>query len=462
MEGISWDAIVDFGFISLFLVVSTFLRAKLPFLQKYLIPNGILAGILGIIIGQYVLHIFDPEQMGTYVYHLLTAAFIAMGLRGSRVKQSHGTITTTVINGQTYALQGLLGMAFTIIVIITILPDLFPAFGLQLVMGFANSPGVAYSLGRSWEQLGFIGGGQVGLTFGAAGFLWAYIVGIIMINWGIRHKKTAYVTDYEQIPRSIFTGVVGRSEQKKEAGKLTTASEAIETMSLQLALVGIVFLATYYTIDTITSLLMVLGETGESLAYLIAGFGYVFGAVIAIFVRKVINLISADHLVDEGLMTRIGGAFIDYMIAASIAAISITLILDYWVAIALLSAIGGIATLLWVYTLSYKMHRDYRFERMIATFGTMTGTIASGLALLRIVDPHFKAPVAEDLVYAGGLSLFVGLPILLCANIPVLGYPDRSVQSLVTAIGILIVYSIVLFAVWKIYNKFFRKSVDET
>ncbi len=462
MEGISWDAIVDFGFISLFLVVSTFLRAKVPFLQKYLIPNGILAGILGIIIGQYVFNIFDPEQMGTYVYHLLTAAFIAMGLRGSRVKQSHGTITTTVINGQTYALQGLLGMAFTIIVIITILPGLFPAFGLQLVMGFANSPGVAYSLGRSWEQLGFIGGGQIGLTFGAAGFLWAYIVGIIMINWGIRHKKTAYIKSYEQIPRSIFTGVVGRSEQKKEAGKLTTASEAIETLSLQLALVGIVFLATYYTIDTITSLLMMLGETGESLAYLIAGFGYVFGAVIAILVRKIINLISADHLVDEGLMTRIGGAFIDYMIAASIAAISITVILDYWAAIALLSAIGGIATLLWVYTLSYKMHRDYRFERMIATFGTMTGTIASGLALLRIVDPHFKAPVAEDLVYAGGLSLFVGLPILLCANIPVLGYPDRSVQSLVTAIGILIVYSIVLFAAWKIYNKVFRKHVDET
>lgn len=60
----------------------------------------------------------------------------------------------------------------------------------------------------------------------------------------------------------------------------------------------------------------------------------------------------------------------------------------------------------------------HHLARNAAVFGFLTGTIASGLALLRMVDPELDTPVAEELACAGGLSLLVGFPLLLMLNFP--------------------------------------------
>lgn len=463
MEGITWGALLDFAYLGLFLLIATFLRSRIKFLQKFLIPNNILAGLLGLFLGQYLFKVLDPDVLGSYVYHLLTAAYIAMGLRGSNVKRGYGAITTMTIHCQIFAVQGLLGLLFTLVLILTYFPHLFPSFGVQLVMGFGQNPGVAYSMGKTWETMGFFGGGQVGLAFGALGFLFAYVVGIILINWGVRHRKTTLFKGYDKIKSSVFTGIVARSEQKTEAGKLTTASEAIDTLALQGALIGLVFLITYHFITNVTGVLAGLGEAGEDFASLIGGFGFVFGAIFALFVRFLFARFKIDHVIDKGLMTRLSGFFIDFMVCAAIAAISFTMISTYWKEILALALIGGVITLLLVYLLSYKMHLDHKFERMLASFGLATGTVSSGLALLRVVDAHFDTPVAEDLVYSGGMAIFFALPILLVANIPALGYPDQSVEAIIRTILIIIAYIIVLFILWKVYqNIYWRRSREDT
>lgn len=463
MAGVAWEPLLVFGYLSAFLVVATFLRSRISFLQKFLIPNSIMAGFLGIIFGQYVFKVIDPHQMGDYVYHLLTLAFIAMGLRGSRVKRSYGTVTTMILHCQGYALQGILGLAFALILILTYFPQLFPTFGLHLVMGFGNNPGVAYSFGHTWEQMGFTAGAQVGLTFGALGFLWAYIVGMIIINWGVRRNRTSLFKGFDQIPASVFSGIVGRNEQKKEAGKLVTSSEAVESLAFHLALVGAVFLLAYYTLRTIIGSLEGLGEMGHNLASLVGGFGYLAGILLALLIRSIINALRIDHVIDTGLMTRLGGTFIDYMIAASVAAISLEMIRAYWMEIAVLSTLGGLATLALVLFLVKRMHLDYHFERMLASFGLLTGTVASGLALLRVVDPHFETPVAEDLVYAGGLAMVTGLPILLIANMPAIGYvAGRTIPSLIQTLVYVAVYMVVLYAGWMIYRALFLRRLQKS
>ncbi len=348
-------------------------------------------------------------------------------------------------------------MLFSLILIVTYFPHLFPSFGVQLVMGFGQNPGVAYSLGKTWEGMGFIGGGQVGLAFGALGFLFAYGVGLVLINWGVRHNKTTLFKGYDQIPPSVFSGLIGRGEKSQEAGRLTTASEAIDTLALQAALIGFVFLITYYFLIIVTGALEGLGGAGKDFAALIGGFGFVFGAIIALFVRFVINRLRIDYIVDRGLMTRLSGLFIDFMVCAAVAAISFTMLRSYWKEILILSAIGGLVTFVLVYFLSYRMHLDHKFERMLASFGLATGTMSSGLALLRVVDKDFDTPVAEDLVYSGGMAIFFALPILMIANIPALGYPDQSIEAIIRTILIIIGYIIVLFAFWKIYHAVYMR-----
>jgi Na+/glutamate symporter len=59
-------------------------------------------------------------------------------------------------------------------------------FQKYLIGGFALGSGQAFSIGTSWEKFGFTGGGSVGLTFAAIGFLLGCFGGIFLINQAVR------------------------------------------------------------------------------------------------------------------------------------------------------------------------------------------------------------------------------------------------------------------------------------
>ncbi len=461
MEGMSWGTILDFAYLSVFLLAATLLRSRVKFLQKFLVPNSIIAGILAIIFGQYIFNLFDLDNLGEYVYHLLTLSFIAVGLRGTKSKHGYGAITTSVTAALGIAIQGLLGLVFTLILILTYFPDLFPTFGIQLVMGFANNPGVAYSFGKSWEAMGFVEGGQVGLTFGAIGFLWAYLMGMIIVNWGVRKNKTSLGKNYKILPKSVFTGIIGKDEPQQESGKITTASEAIDSTTLHISLIGMVFLITYLFMSYGLGYLHNLGGAASELATSLQGFNFVFGIVFAFITRKAISMFRVTYIIDNKTMTRLGGLFLDFMIVTAIAAISIEATRSYWLEIALLTTIGVFVTLGTVLFLNYRMHLDYHFERSVTDYGALTGTITSGLALLRIIDPELETPVAIDRVYSGGIVFFLALPILLSANIPAVAYTQGNpVQGLLSSIAIVSVYIIVLLGLWRLYKYFYMRKMN--
>ncbi len=52
---------------------------------------------------------------------------------------------------------------------------------------------------------------------------------------------------------------------------------------------------------------------------------------------------------------------------------------------------------------------QWRQERALALFGTVTGTAASGLALLALVDPELESPVSAEL----GAMVVVSAPAVL-------------------------------------------------
>ncbi len=54
---------------------------------------------------------------------------------------------------------------------------------------------------------------------------------------------------------------------------------------------------------------------------------------------------------------------------------------------------------------------SYPLERTAALYGAVTGTVSSGLLLLRIADPEFKTPVAIELAV---MNVFSIIPIGIC------------------------------------------------
>ncbi len=86
-------------------------------------------------------------------------------------------------------MQAILGFGISLVLAYTIFPELFPPFGLLLPLGFGQGAGEAYSIGYSWEALGFTNGGNIGLSIAMIGLVWSIIPGIPLLNYLVRRKE---------------------------------------------------------------------------------------------------------------------------------------------------------------------------------------------------------------------------------------------------------------------------------
>lgn len=465
------DFILDFSFLSLFLLLGTALRRYVPFFQKYLIPNNIIGGFLGLILGPQILgHVFkgfsfadysyvplNSDRLGVYVYHILALTFIAMGLRKEKTHWGKGPLSTSLTGLFCFLGQATIGLLVAFLLIVTIEPDLFPGIGMLVTMGFGMGPGLAYSMGLNWEQFGFDGGAQVGLTFAAIGYLFAFFGGIWLIQWGIKNKKTKIIKSMDEISSDVRMGVY-KIEEPPSAGRLPLASEAIESIAFQIALIGFVYLLTYFVVYLITGWMESAGLHG--FVGTVWSFHFIFAIIISLVVRKVMDMQKRSYVIDTGLMNRLAGASIDYLVVSSIAAISIVVVAKYWVSLLLMSILAGIYTGLIIYWAVYRAFDDYPFERFIGIFGEKTGTTNSGLALIRVTDPEFKTNVAEDLIYGGAITIFLGLPLLVAMNFPMTIF-NNTFRGYVITLGIFIAYWLLLLIIWRAIGFLkFKKVLD--
>jgi len=204
-------------------------------------------------------------------------------------------------------------------------------------------------------------------------------------------------------------------------------------------------LAVYLTLYGISMLLGRLGNVGANLANVLWGFHFVFGTMYAIIVKLAMARLRKrgvmHHVYNNNrILSRISGTSFDYMVAASIAAISVEVILDSWIILLLLTAAGGIITLWFSLYAARKVFKKDILEYTLGFFGTYTGTLSTGMALLRTVDPSFRTKVADHLVLGGGLALFFAFPLLLILNLPVIALTENKPEFHFYALAALVVY----------------------
>lgn len=451
-----WNLIIDLGLVSIALLIATLIRARFSFFQKFLIPNSITAGFL--LLPFYNLAApslgINTEGLGNLVYHLLSVSFIAMTLRTFARRPSPVNVLSMAVSiFSQYTIMTFLGFSISLLLMATILPDLFPGFGLFLTLGFNLGPGQAFAMGSGWEKLGFPGSGTVGLTFGALGFIFACFIGIPLINIG--KKKKWFNTDEIKTLDidEVKPGVFDRNHENKTGLKETTDSEAIDTLSYNFAYVFAGYLLTFLLLKLITFGLSHAGNTGKELAWNLWGLSFIFAALIAMLIKKLIYRFKLDHTIDNGSMMRITGLSVDIMVAASIGAISIVVVKQYWLPILILAFIGiTILTFshLW---LSSRLFDNFRFYRMILIFGTSTGTLPTGLALLRVIDPDFKTPASSDYMYAAVIVFAAAIPMILSMNLISHGYSNSNPMFYWIAYGIYSVYMLVILISYKLISK---------
>ena len=407
-----FEPMLVLGFMSIMLLVGIFLRNKLRFFQYFLIPSCLVGGIFGLVFVSTGIVKIEASSLETFAYHFFNISFISVGLSSSNEDSEtkirgkdyiKGSVWMALIQSISFSLQAVIG-GVVVLLLGLFGMKLFPTFGFLVSLGFEEGPGQALSFGKVWETVGFENAATIGLTFAALGFLFSFFVGVPLANWGIRKGHTDQTPS--SLPKHFLKGIVPKDHKKEMAGNLTMHSGNIETLAFHAALIGLVYILAY-------GFTLLLGKIlPPDVAKMLWGFFFFIGMAIAFLVRLVMQKLKIDHLIDGGLQRRITGFAVDYLIVATIMAIQVVVVWKYILPVTLIALIGGFTTTFVVIFLGRRLWA-YNIERSVTIYGAVTGTVSSGLLLLRIVDPEFKTPVAIEV---GLMNLFM-VPIILSYGI---------------------------------------------
>ena len=265
----------------------------------------------------------------------------------------------------------------------------------------------------------------------------ACIVGVIYLNILVRKGKL------ERADVEIESGSVS-VDTFQDKGEVPI-SESIDRLSIQMALVLGVYLLSYLVISGIGKLTAGLGnEISNTISTLLWGFNFIVGSAIALLLRAVLKALRKNKLMtrqyqNNYLLSRISGFAFDLMIIAGIGSIRISDLRGLWLPFILMSVSGMVITLIYLQWICKKNYPNYYYEGLLSMYGMMTGTISSGVLLLREVDPMFKSPAANNLITGSGTAIVFGAPMLaLIAIAPI------SAEMTWLTLGLLVIYTALL------------------
>lgn len=429
-----WTLFTDIGFISILLLIGKVIRVYVKQVQKLFIPPSLLAGLLGLTFGPNGLGwIPFSDNIGTYAAVLIALVFGSLPL--SSPKMSMKLISGRVGPMWAYAQVGMLmqwGLAglFGLFVIKQIWPDLNDAFGIMLSTGFYGGHGTAAAIGAAFDGLGWEDAFSLAMTTATVGIICAIIGGLIMIKWAARHKQTSFISDFDDLPDELRSGLL--PENKRESiGTATTSSISIDSLTFHSALVFVIALLGYAASQWVKIHYPMLELPVFSCAF-----------VIGLLLKQVFDLTRVSTYICPVTTQRLSSSFTDLLVAFGVASIKLGIVVKY--AVPLIVLIVGGVIIVWGITfyLGRRLAKTYWFERTIFAWGWWTGTMAMGIALLRIVDPKLASKAMDD--YALAYLPIAPVEILLITFVPILFVNGFGVWLSLACVGISLL--ILLFA----------------
>lgn len=398
-----WSFLIQIFVLILALLVGNILRRKIPFIRKSLIPTSLLGGLLILFIKllPFYDNVVNQATMEIITYHALGIGFIALGLKQAKDSQktSAGKVMETgILTAATYVIQGLVGLAVTMVLFYMI--GFFPGGGIILALGFGQGTGQALNYGKMYEtDFGFVGGTTWGLTIATVGFIAASIVGVTYMN--ILRKKGKLKLHSDE-------GVKHTLEDYVSEGEIPL-TESVDKFTINFCMVFLVYAIAYLIMRIVN-------------VNLIWGFNFLLGTILAALVRWIIKLLKKGKLMhreltNNYLLDRISGFMFDLMIIAGVAAIDLSQLSGMWWQLLIVCVLGTAVTFIYLRLACNHLYPGYRDEAFFSMFGMLTGTASNGMILLREIDPKFETPAANNLVLQGIPAIAFGGVLLLLFNI---------------------------------------------
>lgn len=441
-----WGTLNIIAVLLISLLVGNVLKKTIPLLQASLIPTSVLGGgILLILSGIYRLItkeiLFDADFFGgkgMMTLEMITYHTLALGFIASTFKSSEGKLTkqrtveifnTGVTTVATYLLQGIFGLAISLIAAL-IMKNFFEAAGMILPFGYGQGTGQAMNYGNIYErEYGFEGGKSFGLAVAALGFLSASIGGVIHLNI---QKKRGVIKLGDIKERAL------RAEEIQNENEIPM-QESIDKMTIQVALIVLAYMITYFMMSGLGSLL-------PGMKSVIFGFNFLLGVLTATLIKTLLNILRKKNIVKKEytnnfLMTRASNFFFDIMVVAGIAAIRLSILEKYWGILLIMGVTGAVITYIYNRIVAKSLFPGYTEEQFLTMYGMLTGTASTGIILLREIDGEFKSPASDNMVYQNFPAIVFGFPLMLLATLA----PKQPVLTLLIITGFFVIMNLILF-----------------
>ncbi len=405
-----WTLLTDIGFISILLLLGKVIRVKVKVIQQLFIPPSLIAGILGLAFGPNGLGwIPFSGNVGTYSAILIALVFGSLPLSSPKVsmKKIKGEVAPIWAYAQIGMLMqwGLVGL-FGLCAIKWIWPEMNDAFGVMLSTGFYGGHGTAAAIGSAFAGLGWEEAYSLGMTTATVGVVCSIIGGLMLIKWAARHKRTAFITDFNDLPNELRSGLLPE-EKRDSVGTATTSSISIDTLTFHAALVFVVALAGYMISQQVKVYFPMLELPVFSCAF-----------IVGLLLKSVFNHTNVSNYICPKTTQRLSSSFTDVLVAFGVASIKLDVVVKYAVPLVLLVLFGVAVVMFITMYFGKKLVKNYPFEHSIFAWGWWTGTMAMGIALLRIVDPKSDSKSMDD--YALAYLPIAPVEIALITFVPIL------------------------------------------
>lgn len=400
-----------FGLASVMLCMGVFLRAKIPAFRNMLVPASVIGGALGIIFmnvaaGMGVDVGTDSNMYTMIVNNLFTLSFISISLTSAPKGESNvkemikGTVGLGLVWCLLYALTPM--VATGIVAIGGERVQMDTIYGMLIQFAFCQGPGQSAAYGAIFEQYGWENASTVAIAFSAIGFVVAFCVGIPAAKMGV---KKGIAKHCGKIDESLLKGYLTKDLQKEYMVKDTTCNSNIETLAFHFALMGVCYVLAV-GISKVLSLIP--GFLGTSMGSMM----FMNGMYAAYIVKWLMKKLHLDFLQENTLQSKITGWTADYLVVCAFMAVSLEIIKDWLLLIVVISLVITVVTALVCFYFGQRFGGSNDFERTLGLFGTCTGTVPSGIALVRIVDPDFHTTTSVELG-ACNLVMLASTPVYI-------------------------------------------------
>ena len=381
-------AVLVFVTLSGLIFIGKVTRMKAPFLQRLYLPSSVVGGAIGLIALSLLGERVDAEFVGAmrkvpgFLINVVFATLF-LGAVTPKLKSVLKIAFPQLCLGQImawgqYAVG--LGLAGFVLSRYCNVP---PAFGNLLEIGFEGGHGTVGGMTESFIAFGWEDGVALGLTVATVGMVLGIVVGMALVNWAHKRGIVRQVMSFGDRKAHERKGI-HLADARPSAGVQTVMCDSVDSLAWHLAIVGVSI------------------AIGAGIHALIPIEGFplfplcmIGGILLEGGVRK----FGGDLLVDRVQMERISGASLDYLVVSAVATIRLDVVAENWLPLLVLVVFGSAWSIGVVLYFGPRLFKEAWFERSIADFGQATGVTATGLMLLRTVDPENKTCAAASFGY---------------------------------------------------------------